>query len=152
MNWDAVAAIGEIVGAIAVVATLAYLAQQTRQSNRLARANAVLSLQSEMRAHRGQVAFDPELSRIIAKVEADIGDELSEMDLFRLRVRLQSTLSSIESVYLQYETGVIQKTDLEKYHPLFLHIVKDAKSYGAWSEDALSPGFVSYVQKLQESS
>ena len=32
MNWDAIGAIGEIVGAIAVVATLAYLAIQTRHS------------------------------------------------------------------------------------------------------------------------
>ena len=30
MNWDAIGAIGEIVGAIAVVITLLYLAHQTR--------------------------------------------------------------------------------------------------------------------------
>lgn len=34
MNWDAVAAAAEIVGAIAVVITLAYLARQVRQANR----------------------------------------------------------------------------------------------------------------------
>jgi len=34
MNWDAIGAIGEIVGAIAVVATLFYLAMQIRHSNR----------------------------------------------------------------------------------------------------------------------
>lgn len=32
MNWDAIAAIGEIAGAVAVVATLFYLAVQVRQS------------------------------------------------------------------------------------------------------------------------
>jgi hypothetical protein len=32
MNWDAIGAIGEIVGAIAVVTTLFYLARQTHQS------------------------------------------------------------------------------------------------------------------------
>jgi len=32
MNWDAISAIGEILGAIAVVATLGYLAVQIRQN------------------------------------------------------------------------------------------------------------------------
>jgi len=34
MNWEAIGAVGEIVGAIAVVATLAYLAAQIRQNTR----------------------------------------------------------------------------------------------------------------------
>ena len=32
MNWDAIGAVGEIVGALAVVVTLIYLAVQTRHS------------------------------------------------------------------------------------------------------------------------
>ena len=38
MNWEAIGAIGEIVGAIAVVATLGYLATQIRQNTRSDRA------------------------------------------------------------------------------------------------------------------
>lgn len=34
MNWEAMGAVGEVVGALAVVLTLAYLARQIRQSNR----------------------------------------------------------------------------------------------------------------------
>jgi len=34
MNWDAIGAVGEVVGAIGVIVTLAYLALQIRQSNR----------------------------------------------------------------------------------------------------------------------
>lgn len=36
MSWDAVAAIGEILGASAVFVTLLYLARQVRQSNQQA--------------------------------------------------------------------------------------------------------------------
>lgn len=39
MNWDAIAAIGETVGAVAVLATLFYLALQIRQNNLLAAEN-----------------------------------------------------------------------------------------------------------------
>jgi len=40
MNWDAIGAIGEIIGAAAVVLTLGYLAIQIRQSTKLANAEA----------------------------------------------------------------------------------------------------------------
>jgi hypothetical protein len=41
MNWDAIGAIGEIVGAAAVVASLLYLAVQTRANAKALRANAI---------------------------------------------------------------------------------------------------------------
>jgi len=40
MNWEALGAIGEIVGAVAVVLTLGYLALQIRQSRRVIRRSA----------------------------------------------------------------------------------------------------------------
>lgn len=36
MNWEAIAAIGQVAGALAVVVTLGYLARQVRQANRQA--------------------------------------------------------------------------------------------------------------------
>jgi len=49
MNWEAIGAIGEVIGAFAVVASLIYLAGQIRHNNRLASSNSLQSiLQSEM--------------------------------------------------------------------------------------------------------
>lgn len=148
MNWDAIGAIGELIGAVAVIATIGYLAVQIRQSNRLARASAVLSLQSELREQRGAVVFDAELARIILKVEEGIGDELSEIDRVKLRVRLESTLSLLESIYLQYEAGVIDGDDLSKYDGLLRHIVKDAEEHGAWNPSSLAEGFVEHAKRV----
>ena len=51
MNWDAIGAIGEIMGGLVVIATLVYLARQTRSAqqatadaNRLNRANGVTAM------------------------------------------------------------------------------------------------------------
>ena len=38
MNWDAIGATAELLGAVAVLATLVYLSLQIRQSNKLAEA------------------------------------------------------------------------------------------------------------------
>jgi hypothetical protein len=44
MNWEAIGAIGEVLGAVGVVATLGYLAFQLRQNNKLLSAQARYSL------------------------------------------------------------------------------------------------------------
>jgi hypothetical protein len=40
VNWTALGAVGELLGAVAVVASLLYVARQVKQSNRIARAEA----------------------------------------------------------------------------------------------------------------
>jgi len=44
MNWEAVGAVGEILGAIAVLITLGYLAVQIRQNTRAMKTSALSSL------------------------------------------------------------------------------------------------------------
>lgn len=46
MNWDAIGAVGEFVGAITVLATLLYLAQQIRLSNRIAIASSEIEIRN----------------------------------------------------------------------------------------------------------
>ena len=41
MNWDAIAAVAETIGSIAIVITIAYLALQIRQSSKLANSTSV---------------------------------------------------------------------------------------------------------------
>ncbi len=48
MNWEAIGAIGEIVGAAAVVATLGYLALQIRYSSNATKAQSVQAVQQSM--------------------------------------------------------------------------------------------------------
>jgi Zn-dependent membrane protease YugP len=49
MNWDAIGAIGEIIGAVAVVFSLIYLATQIRISNRASRQAAEQNLLDNQR-------------------------------------------------------------------------------------------------------
>jgi hypothetical protein len=73
MNWDAIGAIGEWVGALAVVVTLAYLARQmglnTRQLKR-AEQNTTTAQYSVLRLAAAQ---DAELARLLLAAETDFG-------------------------------------------------------------------------------
>jgi hypothetical protein len=63
VNWEAIGALAEVFGAVAVIATLAYLAVQIRQNNRLIEASLAES----------HVSAANELPRIIAS-DADAAD------------------------------------------------------------------------------
>jgi hypothetical protein len=50
VNWEAIGAIGEVLGAAAVVATLGYLAVQIRKKSRAVKNSAAQSMLSEANA------------------------------------------------------------------------------------------------------
>ena len=64
MNWEALGAIGEIVGAVAVVVTLGYLAVQIRQNTRSQRSTTIQSMRKMVQELDLLLASAPELNRI----------------------------------------------------------------------------------------
>ena len=74
MNWDAIGAIGEVVGAIAVVATLFYLAFQIRQNTRMSRAIMTKDLLLASTSAILDLASNDRLAEIWAEIRDDIDD------------------------------------------------------------------------------
>lgn len=68
MNWDALAALGEIIGAAAVVVTLFYLARQVRQNTRMARAEMTKDLYLASRTAIMDVTSNDRLAEIWADI------------------------------------------------------------------------------------
>ena len=65
MNWDAIAAIGEIVGALAVVLTLGYIAVQTRSAKDVAIAQAQRELAVGLNSVWSRLEQDRDLLRLV---------------------------------------------------------------------------------------
>ena len=82
MNWEAIGAIGEIVGAIAVVITLLYLASQTRQNTKATHAQATASVAAEMEKNMLSIANDGFLAEAYEK--AINRERLSPQEAIRL--------------------------------------------------------------------
>jgi len=88
MSWEAIAAIGEITGAAAVVASLLILALQMRrstqameESNRFERAAALDRHADSIARWRGRITEHEDLSRLWLQLLND--DELSDVDKLR---------------------------------------------------------------------
>ena len=91
MNWEVIGATGEWAGAIAVVATLFYLAQQIRQQNRIAEYNAWKTTMSDFSDFKRMFVDDVSKAELLIKGLED-PDSLSDQEaiqfqyIFRLAV------------------------------------------------------------------
>ena len=64
MNWEAIGAVGEILGAIGVIVTLGYLASQIRQNSKLLRASTTAASHQVQTNITTLLAQDPDANRI----------------------------------------------------------------------------------------
>ena len=82
MNWDAIGAVGELVGALAVLVTLIYLAIQVRHTRRAQEAEAIRANRVERREFHTAIRDSPYIPMIYAKI--DSGEKLTAEEEHRL--------------------------------------------------------------------
>lgn len=89
MNWDAIGAVGEVIGAIAVVATLIYLSLQTRQNTKAVEHASARGVEEDANTWRFKVVENPEISELLRGGLRD-PDSLSPNDKYRFRLLLDA--------------------------------------------------------------
>ena len=100
MNWEAIGAVGEILGAFAVVGSLVYLASQIRVQNREAR---VASVHDAAEAYRTTIAAlqEPEMADIHLQAIENF-DDLTPSQRLRYIVFLLGIFKVWEESYYQW--------------------------------------------------
>jgi hypothetical protein len=123
MNWEALGAIGEIVGAVAVVVTLGYLAVQIRQNTRSVRASTNHALTEQRNQINFRLASDPSLAELALR-GAQNRDDLEISQRYRHRLLMRAVFGSFEDNYVQYREGVCdtESWELAKvvHHPVIV--------------------------------
>jgi hypothetical protein len=100
MDWNAIGAIGEIIGALAVFLTLVYLALQIRQNTKAIQASAVDAGIGRLNDVRKSVYENGDLTRIYLQGIAQPAD-LDDESRVRFRLLLHNILLSISNIYSQ---------------------------------------------------
>ena len=103
VNWDAIGAVGEIVGAAAVVLSLVYLAVQIRLQNRESRASTIMHLTEQWNSSTLAIAQNAELAKIWTAGLR--GETLPEDERARFFGVCSSVLQVSEGLYLQQIDG-----------------------------------------------
>ena len=114
MNWDAIGAIGEIVGALAVVATLAYLAQQIRNQNRANETAAFDGIADAFNQINLMLAADKELHRIFTTGLSEPA-ELDDDEAGRFSWLFRTYMNINHKIYRAYLRGSIEEKMWSQY-------------------------------------
>jgi len=92
MNWEAIGAVGEILGAIGVIVTLAYLATQIKQNNRLLHNSISRDVNQGLALLNSRVADDAEFADLFIRGSEDI-DSLTPTERQRFFAHVMDTLN-----------------------------------------------------------
>ncbi len=106
MNWDAIAAIAEGLGAVGVIATVIYLAFQIRQNTRSVQGSAGQSLMSQEMAMYALIAEHASVYRRGCANLADLDSD--EIEVFGFLVSAEQ--SQLYSAYVQYHKNQITES------------------------------------------
>ena len=143
MNWDAIGAIGEIVGAIAVLATLIYLALQIRQNTKAVRLESRNSLQQAWSHVGSMMANSPEITELFLKGCRDYR-ALPVADRLRFSSVLQNVLFAIDLQHLQFSEGIHEVPGLERIQSLLRY--PGVRDWWGQNKGFFRPAFVGAVE------
>ena len=148
MNWDAIGAGGEVLGAIAVIGTLLYLASQTRHTRMAVESAGNIGTVETHSRFRQALMTNPELAALLVK--ANQNPDVSEAE----RIQLQMLFFDI---FIACAIGISTQstTDLIRTDVIFLAEFLNENPYGIieWERkrnqmELIVPEFCKEVDKL----
>jgi hypothetical protein len=145
MSLADISAIAEIVGAIAIVATLIYLAVQLRQNTNALVANS-----------RGTTMM-ADITLLTAAINYPMSvygeEDLSVEQQRQFEMFLAMYLRIREFAWFQYQSGVLDKETFAAYMAPTKRQLSTPQSQKIWAlfTNELDPGFIAYVDELLKS-
>src|SRR5882757_5081042 len=108
MNWEAIGAISQIVGAVLVGITLIYLAVQLRKNTSALKSSAFLAISTLMGSTMEVWATHSDLAPLLIKAQAGL-DELSPDERARFGFLMMMAFRRVETVVVQRHLGFIDR-------------------------------------------
>lgn len=106
MNWEAIGAVGEVLGAIGVITTLAYLAVQIRQSTRSQRTETYGRALDRVTTLQGRLADNSELADILLRGVPD-NRRLTAIERVQFTWIFYEMFSGFEFMFYQAERDAL---------------------------------------------
>jgi len=152
MSWDAIGAIGEVGGAIAVVATLVYLSRQMRDQSNALRTNIRDSAFHQLQEWNYQVMADPSLAGAFQRGarEAD-WSQFEEDERWRLLHVMYSFFKLFENIYLHSLEGSVSPEVWERNQAIFVAYATEpgCQLYFDRRRPTFDPRFQEFVDAME---
>jgi len=122
MNWDAISAIAEVVGVIAIVVSLIYVSVQIKQSTEVARSAVDLELTTMGTDFHMRVAENPALARAYYMGMSD-PESLTEDEKIQLYYLIPGVFLLMEGAHRQYVRGYLPESGWTPYEGLISYLL-----------------------------
>jgi len=151
MNWEAIGSVGEIVGAAAVVVTLAYFALQILDGKKASQAQATINATQLASSWRSTLLSNSDLAEVLAKANAS--EELSKKEQIQLHNLSDELFFACATAYASsLHSGSIHESSGASDYLVSLVTVNPAL-IGEWKRfrpQGYPPSFVEAVEKQIE--
>jgi hypothetical protein len=155
MNWDAIGAIGELVGGIAVIGTLIYLASQIRQNTKI-NASAIRQNFYDYTTRQMLHGTDStEFGALLAKTGMT-DEELSPGESMQILRMFQAVFVGYQGAFIQHKQGALSEEDWKMCRALLRsYWLLPGKAMAKQWEQFIAGGFldesfVAECEKLRE--
>jgi len=152
MNWQAVGAAGEVLGAVAVVATLLYVSRELKEQNRALTTSVRDSVFQQLAAWNSQLMADEKLSHLFQRGAAtDAWEEFSPEERSRLIHVFYSFFKTFENVYVHTAEGSAHEALWDQNCQVFFAYAAKpgCRRYWTQREATLDPRFVEVLRSIE---
>ena len=148
MSFEDLGNLGELVAAIATVATLGYLALQLKQNTKALRSQTFQQSSMDMSLTANAISSNGELAEIVVKASENF-DNLSPQERIRFHFWMVVALRRFEAIYVQSVYGSIDRLRIEGFERSILALISSGGPAEWWknSKTAFSSDFVEYADK-----
>lgn len=154
LNWDAIGAVGELLGSLLVIITLIYLAIQTRSINKQSRADARYAFVESMGDINLSIAQNPQTASIWRRGLSDV-TVLSEDERMQFFMFMGQYCNAWSVMYYLNEDGTLPADQWSIVLTDLLSILGSAGGLYFWAyggRDAFGEQFVAFVDAQLKSS
>ena len=147
MTWEAIGAIGEVLGAVAVLATLIYLARQIKQNSNMMKANI-----KEQRAAATQVQIQRRIDMADVMTKGASNKELSPSEAFQVQTYFRGAMRNYETYFGQYSSGLFDEEEWAGIAKGLEKLLENPVLEAEWNstQGDYSENFQKYIASLRE--
>ena len=153
MNWEALGAVAELVGALGVIVSLVYLAKQIKaNSDNISHNTEALLSSGDIGSNRivlelyGPQSISGELAELTLKGHASF-ESLNAVEQYRYSMVLRSMFESHQTFFVQTQKGSARKETWDYYERTFAQLCSLPGVIHWWREngDKFNSGFAEYI-------
>lgn len=148
MNWEAISAIGQVIGAVLVGITLIYLSLQLRQNTSALKSSTFLAISTLMGSTMEVLATHADLAPLLIKAQSGL-DELSAAERARFGFLMMMAMRRVETVVVQTHFGFIDPQLTAGFERSALSALgsKGARQWWEGSKSAFSDLFATWADE-----